>query len=62
MVHKYDMLSIEGGGGKDKKVLIKGVLVNMLGPMTDREGMDTLSMVVLMIGRTCSGVAGPLGS
>ena len=61
-MQKYNISFIEGGGGRDKKVPVKGALVNMLGPMTDRKGMDTLSMVVLMIGRTCSGVAGPLGS
>ena len=62
LVNKYDMSVGEGGGGRDKKVSIKGVLVKIPGPMKNREGMDTMSMVVLIIGRTCSGLAGPLGS
>ena len=51
MVQKSDMIVIEGGGGRDKKVSIKGALVNRPGPTVDRKGMDTLSMVVSMIGR-----------
>ena len=59
MVQKSDILSVEGGGDRDKKVLVKGVLVNRYEPMSDREGMDALSMVESMVGRTCSRVVGP---
>ena len=59
IVHKSNMPVREGGGGRDKKVSIKGVLVKRPDPMTYKEGMDTLSMVVLIIGRTCSRVVGP---
>ena len=62
IVHKYDISFGEGGGGKDKKVSGIGVLVNKSVPSEDRDGMDTLSMVVLIVGRTCSGVAIPFGS
>ena len=54
IVHKFDMSVVEGGGGRDKKVSIKEALVNRNEPMVDRKGMDTLLMVVLIIGRTCS--------
>ena len=62
MVQKYDISDIEGGGGRYRKVSIKGESVKCLGPTTDREGMDTLSMVVLMVHKTCLGVSSPLGS
>ena len=61
-VHKYETLVNVGGGGKDKKVSIMGVLEKITRPTTDRDGMDTLSMVELIVGRMCSGVASPLGS
>ena len=62
MVHKSDISVGEGGGGKDKKVSIKRALENNSGPMTDMDGMDTLSMVVSIVGRTCSSVSSPFGS
>ena len=62
IAQKYDMLVIKGGGRSDIKVSIKGALVNRPRPMTDREGMDTLSMMVSIVGRTCFGVVYPLGS
>ena len=52
MVHKFDMPVIEGVGGRDKKVSVKGALVNKHGLMKNREGMDTLSMVVSIVWRT----------
>ena len=61
-MHKLDISAVEGGGGRDKKVSVKGVLVKSHIPMIDREGMDTLLMVVSMVGRTCSRVVGPLVS
>ena len=62
MVHKYNASVIVGGGDKDKKVSVIGVLENNPGPTVDKEGMDTLSVVELIVGRTCSVVASPLGS
>ena len=62
IVHTSDMSTFKGGGERDKKVSIKGALVNRPRPMTDREGMDMLSMVVLIVRRTCSRVTDPLGS
>ena len=53
---------MKGGCGKDKKVPIMGVLENKLGPMEYRDGMETLSMVALIVGRTCSDVVIPFGS
>ena len=52
MVHKYDMSSIKGRGGRDKMVSIKEALVNKHGPTINREGMDMFSMVVLLVGGT----------
>ena len=62
MVHKHYILCGKGGGGKGKKVSIKEALENNPWPMTDREGMDTLLIVVSIVGRTRYGVAGPFGS
>ena len=62
MVHKYDTLVNEGGGGKDKKVSVIGVLENKPETTKDNDGIDTLSMVVSTLGSTCSGVVGPFGS
>ena len=57
IMHKYNILVGEGGGGKDKKVSIIRVLGNNPRPTVDKDGMDTLSMVVSIVGRTCSDVA-----
>ena len=57
VVHKYDISFGEGGGCKDKRVSVIGALENKPEPMTDKDGMDTLSMVVSIVGRTCSVVA-----
>ena len=62
IVNKSDISVNEGGGGKDKKVFVKGELENKLVPMVDMEGMDTLLMVALIVGMTFCGVAGPFGS
>ena len=62
MGHKSDTLVGIGGGGKDKKVAVIGVLVNKLGPTIDKYGMDMLLMVVSIIKRTCFEVDDPLGS
>ena len=62
ILHKYDISFREGGHDKDKKVSIIGALVNNLGPMEDKDGMDMMSMVVSIVGRMCSGVVGPFRS
>ena len=62
MVQKFDMLAVEGGGGSDKNVFVKGELVNRHGNTLDRDGIDTLLMVVSMVTRTWYGVADPLVS
>ena len=59
IVQKYDISLDLGGGGKDKNMFIIGALENKHGPIVDWEGMDTLLMVVLIVGRTCSSVDGP---
>ena len=62
IVHKSVVSFSMGGGGKYGKVYVIGTLKKNLGPNTDMEGMDTLSMEVSMVGMTCSGVACPCGS
>ena len=62
IVKKYDMSVGEGGGGKDKKVSVIGVLENKPETTKDNDGIDTLSMVVSTLGSTCSGVVGPFRS
>ena len=62
IVQKSDISVDEGGVGKNKKVSVIGALENKLGPMTDRDGMETLLMVVLILGRTCYGVVDPFVS
>ena len=62
IVHKYDISVDIGGGRKEKKGFVIGALKNKLGPASDRDGMETLLMVVLIVERTCFGVANPLGS
>ena len=49
IVHRSNISFGEGGGGKDKKVFIIGALENKPEPMKDREGMDTLLMVVSIV-------------
>ena len=49
IVHKSVVLLSVGGGGKDGKVSTMGVLRNNTEPTTDKEGIDTLSMVVSMV-------------
>ena len=46
VVHKSEIVVIQGGGGRDKKVFVKGSLVNRTGLMEDMEGMEMLSKVV----------------
>ena len=62
IVHKYDTSFGEGGGGKVKKVSSIRVFAKNLGPTIDKDGMDTLSMVLSIVGRTCSDVVGPFES
>ena len=62
IVHKSNMSVDIGGGGKDKKVSVIGVLENKPEPTIDKEGMDVMSMEVSMVGRTCSSVFGPFVS
>ena len=61
-MHKSNISAIEGGGGRYKKVSVKGASINKPRPTKNMKGMDTLSMVVSMVGRTCSRVANPLVS
>ena len=62
MVHKSDTSVDKGGGGEEKKVSVTGMLANKPEPTIDKDGMDTLSMVVSIVRRTCSDVVSPLGS
>ena len=62
IVHKSDISVDERGCGKDKKVSFKGSLENKPMLTIDKDGMGTLSMVVLIVIRMCSSVASPLGS
>ena len=62
IVHKFVVSVRKGRGGKYGKVSPIGVLENSPRPTIDMEGMDTLSMVVSMVGMTCSDEAGPYGS
>ena len=57
IVHKSNMSVSKGGGGKEKKVFIIGALESKPRPKADGDVMDTLSMVVSIVGRKCSGVA-----
>ena len=50
------------GGGRDGKVSAISTSTNNPSPTTDKDGIDTLSMVVSMVGMTCSGVASRYGS
>ena len=61
-MHKSNILVDERGGSKDKKVFVIGALENKPKTTTGRDGMDTLSMVVLIVGSTYFGVAVPFGS
>ena len=61
-MYKYDMSADKVGSRREKKVSIKGVLVKRPEPTTYREGMDMLSMVVSIIGRTCFAMVSHLGS
>ena len=49
IVHKFVMSIDIGGGGKDGKVHVTGVLENKLGPTAHKEGIDMLSMAVSMV-------------
>ena len=59
IVHRSD-ISFEGGRGcKDKKVSIIGVLEKKLGPTTDKDGMDALSMEMLTVVWMCFSMSSP---
>ena len=60
--HKSVVSVGSGGGGKDGKVVVIGVLENNPRPTADKEGMATLSMKVSTIGMTWFSVAGPYES
>ena len=62
IVHNYVASVDMGGGGKYGKVSVIGASTNNPKPTADKELMDMLSMVVSMVGMTCSGVVGPYGS
>ena len=62
IVHKSTISFAVGRGGKDEKVFVIGVLENKPEPTTYKEGIDTLSMAVSMVGMMCSRVVGPFGS
>ena len=58
-VQKYIVSFSVDGGGKDMKVVVIGISANNTGPTEDKEGMNMLSMVISMVGMTCSSVASP---
>ena len=62
MVHTSDMPVDEGGGGRNKKVSIIGVLANKPEPTVDNDGMDTMSMVEMIVRMMCYSLDDPLGS
>ena len=62
IIYKSFMSVNEGGGCKNKQVFVEGALVERPRPMTNREGMDMMLMLVSIIGRTCFSVDGPLRS
>ena len=59
MVQKSPISFGIDGGGKAEKVAIIGVLENKPMTIADKEGINTLSMEVLMVVIICYGVAGP---
>ena len=59
IVHKYVVSFDVGGGGEDGKVSVIGTLTNNPRPTVDQKGMETLLMVVSIVGMMCFGVAGP---
>ena len=62
MVQKYDTSVGEGGGGKDKKVPIIGVLTKNTGPTTNNDEIYALSMAVSTLRRACYDVSVPFRS
>ena len=62
IVQKSAMSIDLGGGGKDGKVSVIGVLANNPGPIVDKEGMDTFSITISMVGMMCFDVVGPFRS
>ena len=62
IVHKSDISVGEGGVGKEKKVFVIGELEKNSEKTTYRDGMDTMSMVVSIVGRMYPGVADPFRS
>ena len=57
--HKSVVSVGSGGGGKDGKVAVIGVLANNPKPTADKEGIATIWMEVSMIRLTWYGVANP---
>ena len=62
IINKSTMSVGTVGGGRDGKVSAIGASANNHGPIADKDGMDTLLMVVSMLEMTCSSVVGPCGS
>ena len=62
IVHRSDISFSEGGVVKDKKLYAVGAYLNKHGPTSNKDGMDTLFMVVSIVKRTCFHVVNPLGS
>ena len=62
IVHNSTMSVSMGGGNRDGKVSAIGTSTKNTSPIVDNDGMDTLSMVVSMVGMTCFDVANPCGS
>ena len=62
IVHNLAVSVSTVGGGRDGKVSSMGALENNPSPTVDKERMETLSMVVSMVGMTCFSVVGPCGS
>ena len=61
IVHKSKTSVGVGRGGKARNVSIIGVLEKNIEPTVEKDGIDTLSMVDLIVRRTCFSVIVPLG-
>ena len=61
IVQKYDTSVSIDGGGKEKRLYVIGVLEKRPGPITEKDGMDTLSMVEMTVKRMCFGMSDPIG-
>ena len=62
IVHKSKTPFSVGRGGKAIKVSVIGLLEKKHRTTIDNNGIDAFSMAILIVGRTCSSVAGPFVS